>query len=259
MSRLSLHPSAPLCALLFITACSGEPPPKLSAQEVADLVTQKNAVDCPALQTADGWVESKTTEKTGVDLTYLNVEIIDRRARRTSSRKLNNPDREDRSFLAGATANGTSYGCFAVRSTHCTLAPLSQQPAGVGGPSDTTLAYVRFGDFDQPDHGGAAMAFDPAPSDVDDAVWKLSVTPKGGLPYILHVARDGTTLAIDLPGLRSRTENLDWQVFNGCRVPSETQLIMDGKIDKRSTVTNFEVRDTMAPTDTPTEGEVGMP
>ncbi len=122
-------------------------------------------------------------------------------------------------------------------------------------PEDITGAYIIFGDLHTSDFGGAAIALARVPPEVATAKWAISLTPQGGLPYILYIEPDGTVIATDMPGPH-RTQRYwmrDQAEIGGCTQPltARIEILPDhaGKfIEWR--LESFEYKSVMSPEDT---------
>lgn len=252
---------APLAATLAVLLAA----PALaapSAEEVAGLIAGKLA--CPARDVADGFVLTTETDSNGQ---YLGktVVTVDRKAHRslTRSRLWKPADPAAFKLNVFAYADGVAYGCSATGQDSCTPIPL---PAAtpLNARRDITARYMTFRDFLAPAHGGAHLALETSPADVEGAAWTLVVTPPGGLPLAMHAGVDGTMKAMDVrfpDASIVRTDYSDRKPFEDCETAGKMRQTTRPKDTgyTEATVISIETRSTMTQADTPVDRPVKAP
>lgn len=244
-------------ATLIVSPANAAP----SVEEVAALIANKLA--CPARDAADGFVLTTETDTNGKYASRAVV-IIDRKSHRMLSRsKIWSPSNPSvAKLLVYAWADGAAYGCTVAATESCVPSALGITLNNV--QRDITSRYMTFRDFLAPDRGGAHLALETPPADVEGAAWTLVVTPPGGLPLVMHAAVDGTMKAMDVrypDASVVRTSYADRKLFEDCETASSMRQTTHPKDTGyvQSTVVSIETRATMTPADTPVDQPVASP
>lgn len=209
---------------------------------------------CAPFETAQGWESHRASPLS--DLTHVasqSIVVVDRSRRRFVSLTRMTPAAPDTwRVTRQAYADGQFFTCTAENSETCRLEPKSRDQVTA---DDVTGAYVIFGDLHTAFFGGAAISLATVPPEIATAKWAISLTPQGGLPYILYIEPDGTVIATDMPG-PDRTQRFwmsDQADMGGCTQPLTARIEIlphfAGKfIEWR--LESFEYRSVMSPDDT---------
>ncbi len=162
-----------------------------------------------------------------------------------------------------ALGDGRAYSCTAENATAEALVELPA-PTPANAQRDITFQYMSFRDFLLPEYGGASLSLSGKPNDLEGAVLSLKVTPRGGLPIVMHASADGVMLATDVlyPGdYVVRTTYTERAAFEGCITASSLRQTTHPKDTGyvQQTVISMETKGVMTPADTPVDAPVSAP
>lgn len=244
----------PGCIALLLALCAAMVPARAeSPAEILKWALKQRR--CAPAETAQGWESHRTSpvsDLTGVAST--SIVVVDRSRRRfVSLTRMTDPARPDAWRVSRqAYADGQFYACTAENAETCRLRGKTQDEVT---PDDITGAFVIFGDLHTADFGGAAIALAAVPPEIATAKWAISLTPQGGLPYILYIESDGTVIATDMPG-PARTQRFwmsDEAEMGGCRQPLTARIEILPQYPGRFVewrLESFDYRAVMSPEDT---------
>lgn len=209
---------------------------------------------CARAETAQGWETHRVSPASPfTGMISDSLSIVDRSRRRMVSiiRHTDPDDAQNWIVTRQAYADGIFYLCSAERAETCRLVPLAQDRLT---PEDITSAFIAFGDLRSRDHGGALLEPAEIPAEIE-AAHAVSVTPRGGRPYVLYIAADGEIVATDMVGPERIQRNWlgDYAEIAGCWTPATSRiellpdapgLYLEWRLDR------FTFRDWMTPDDT---------